>query len=89
MSRRFNGPAWPKFNNTDLPDALATEIRLGAQYLSRAQRDLSQSVQTISALVSARASAKLTRSNRWLQVTALAIAVASLIVAAVSLLTRR
>jgi hypothetical protein len=78
----------PKFNNTQLPDALAAEIRIGAQFLSTAQRDLSMSVQTISSLASTRASAELTRSNRTMQKTALAIAVASLIVAVIRLFMR-
>jgi hypothetical protein len=77
-----------KFNNGQLSATLTTEIQFAAKNLGRAQRDLNQSVQTISALASARASRELTRSNRRLQITALAIAVASLIVAVVSLVTR-
>lgn len=72
-----------KFNNIPLSEAITMELRLGARNLGRAQQDLSLSVQTLSSLMSARASSALTRSNRMMQVIALVIAVASLVVAVV------
>jgi len=77
-----------KFNKGSLPEAVVTELHLCSRYLARAQQDLTASVQTISSLASVRASNELARSNRVMQRTALAIAVASLIVAVVSLITR-
>jgi hypothetical protein len=77
-----------KFNNTQLPETLLTEIQFCAKNLSRAQQDLSVSVQTISSLASARASVELTSSNRLMQRTAIVISVASLVVAVISLIIR-